>query len=235
MKPEQLTAAMMPGHNRTGLAPHPDLLEEMVEGTSEFGPTSHGGPESMAHIRIRYAREADPHGTMPPADVAAERMPLLDKLGARLQFERTGVRLYDALLSKFDAYGGFTGGPERADLEHIRSEEKEHLTLCQRMIQRIGGDPTAITPCANLQATASRGIMDVLVDPRTSFLEGLETILIAELTDNESWRMLKGAVQLLGERELEAEVARAERTEEEHLRKLREWLAVAEGLRAKLT
>jgi rubrerythrin len=205
---------------------HPELLQAMVEGTREFGPTSHGGAEQIANLRIRYAREADPHATMPPSPrVEASRLPLLDKLGARLQFERTGVRLYEALISKLDAYGSFEGGPSRADLEHIRDEEKQHLALVQRLIQRIGGDPTAMTPSANLEATASRGVMDVLVDPRTTFRECLETIVIAELADHESWRALVRLTSKL-DPNMSLEVARAEETEDQHLEKLRAWLSV---------
>jgi rubrerythrin len=205
---------------------HPELLEEMVAGTREFGPTSHGGPELIANLRIRYAKEADPLATMPPApDVEARYLPLLDKLGARLQFERTGVRLYEALISKLDAYGGFEGGPSRADLERIRDEEKQHLQLVHTLIRRIGGDPTAMTPSANLQAIASRGVMDVLVDPRTTFRECLETIVIAELADHESWRALVRQASKL-DPNMSLEIARAEETEDQHLEKLRAWLAV---------
>jgi rubrerythrin len=205
---------------------HPELLAAMIEGTREFGPTSHGGAEQIANLRIRYAKEADPQATMPPSPkVAQDRMPLLDKLGARLQFERTGVRLYEALISKLDAYGGFEGGPSRADLEHIRDEEKQHLALVQTLIQRIGGDPTAMTPSANLEATASRGVMDVLVDPRTTFRECLETIVIAELADHESWRALVRLTSKI-DPNMSLEIARAEETEDQHLKKLRAWLTV---------
>jgi hypothetical protein len=44
---------------------------------------------------------------------------LLDKLGERLAFERSGTRLYEALVSKHDAFGSFSGGPSREDLEHV--------------------------------------------------------------------------------------------------------------------
>ena len=47
----------------------------------------------------------------------------MDKLGERLAFERAGTRLYEALVSKYDAYGSFTGGPSRDDLEHVMQEE----------------------------------------------------------------------------------------------------------------
>lgn len=184
-----------PGNNHTGLAPHPKERDDMVQGAREFKPTSSGGPDEIAKLRIAYARAGGPHGTMSAASVDAAWLPVLDKLGARLQFERTGTRLYDALISKLDAYGGFDGGPTRPQLVEIRDQEHGHALLAQELIRGLGGDPTMVTPCASLQATASRGIVDVLVDPRTSLIDCLETILIAELADQDSWAALARAAR----------------------------------------
>lgn len=234
MRTPQTTPSSQPGKNRTGILPHPDLLEQMVEGTAEFRPTSRGGPEMLADVRVRYAKDAEPAGTMPPATkLPVERLPLLDKLGARLQFERTGTRLYEALISKLDAYGTFASGPSREDLVEIRDEEHRHALLVQEIITKLGGDPTAITPCANLQGTASRGIGDVLLDPRTNLLECLEIIIIAELADVESWRSLVVAAEPLGNAKLVEELREAEKTEEEHLLKVRSWIAAGQALREK--
>ena len=224
----QIGNVTRPGDNHTGIALHPEMAAEMIEGTAEFGPTSSGGAELLAEARVRAAKLSSPVATMPPSpNVLVERLPLLDKLGARLQFERTGVRLYDALISKYDAYGTFEGGPSREDLEHIRQEELRHFALVHAAIERLGGDPTVVTPCANLQAVASRGICDVLVDPRTTLVECLDAILVAELADDESWDQLAAATGLAGEGELEMQVREAEQTEAEHLEKVRRWLAAA--------
>lgn len=225
-----------PGENRTGITQHPDLVAEMIEGTTEFGPTSRGGAEALAANRVRVAKDSAPAATMPPArDVPVERLPLLDKLGARLAFERTGVRLYQALLSKLDAFGSFRGGPSRADLEHIRDEEQRHLTIAQNLIVRLGGDPTVVTPCANLQAVASLGICQVLTDPRTTLIECLDAIIVAELADHESWEQLAQMIASLGDKQVEAAIREAERTEAEHLTKVRAWLTAAAALVTKHT
>jgi rubrerythrin len=228
----QVTNITRPGDNHTGIALHPELAAEMVEGTAEFGPTSSGGAEQLARARVRAAEISESAGTMPPAlGTPVERLPLLDKLGARLAFERTGVRLYEALISKLDAYGTFDGGPSREDLEHIRDEELQHFALVQALIVNLGGDPTAVTPCANLQATASRGIGDVLVDPRTNLVECLDAILIAELADHESWEQLLRAA---ADEQFQQQIQKAERTEAEHLSKVRVWIAAAARLAAKV-
>lgn len=224
----QITNITRPGANHTGVSLQPELAAEMIEGTSEFGPTSSGGADLLAQNRIRAAKESEPVATMPPSrDIPLERLPLLDKLGARLGFERTGTRLYQALISKLDAYGTFRGGPSRGDLEHIRDEEHQHMQLCQKLIVELGGDPTTVTPCANLQATASRGIGDVLVDPRTTLVECLDAILVAELADLASWELLAKTAVLAGEKGLEAQLREAERHETDHLAKVRSWIEAA--------
>lgn len=234
MKP-QLENAMRPGKNHTGLELHPEERDAMARGAHEFPPTSSGGAAQLAEVRVRYAREGEPHATMPRARVGAAKLPLLDKLGARLQFERTGTRLYDALISKLDAYGRFDGGPTRAQLLEIREEELGHALLVQDLIRELGGDPTVVTPCASLQATASRGIGDVLVDPRTSLVECLDAILVAELADQESWTQLVRIAEPLGDTALSAKLAKAHKTELEHLAKVRGWIEAADRARRQLT
>lgn len=230
----QIAHIVQPGENRTGITQHPDLVAEMIEGTTEFGPTSRGGVEALAANRLRVAKESAPAATMPPAmDVPLDRLPILDKLGARLAFERTGTRLYQALIGKLDAYGSFRGGPTRADLERIRDEELHHFGIAQELIVRLGGDPTVVTPCANLQLTASVGICQVLTDPRTTLIEGLDAIIVAELTDHESWEMLIRAIAPLGDKQIEGQIREAERVEAEHLTKVRTWLTAAAGLASK--
>jgi hypothetical protein len=224
MKPQNTNSAQ-PGDNHTGIALHPEYAIEMLDGTQEFGPTSGGGPELLATNRVRVAAMSDPMGTMPAAtSVPAVQLLLLDKLGARLQFERLGTRLYDALISKIDAYGTFSGGPSRDDLVEIRDDEHGHMQLAQDLIVQLGGDPTVVTPCANLQSVASRGIGDVLMDPRTTLLECLDAILVAELTDRESWEAVADLAETVAP-ELEPALRETEQTEAEHLERVRGWTA----------
>jgi rubrerythrin len=153
----------------------------------------------------------------------------LDKLGERLAFERSGTRLYDALLSKYDAYGSFTGGPSRGDLEHVRDEEYRHFTLLQTAIEQLGGDPTAVTPSADIQLTAAHGVNAVTVDPRTTLLQSLEAALIAELADNACWEALIELAQGAGEDTLVRQFQEALRNERDHLRKVQAWVAAGQG------
>lgn len=230
------------GTNRTGMAAAPQRGQEMRTGMEEFPPTSQGSAQDIAQVRIAYAKEAEPLGSVPaPAGltkkgrtaakaVQGEQPTLfMDKLGERLAFERSGTRLYEALVSKYDAFGSFTGGPSRDDLEHIRQEEYGHFTMLQSVIEQLGGDPTAVTPSANLHATAAHGITMVIVDPRTTLLQSLEAILVAELADHACWEALVEFAQEAGEETLVQQFAQARVTEEEHLMKVRHWLAAGQG------
>jgi rubrerythrin len=230
------------GTNRTGVAAAPERSQEMLTGMEEFPPTSQGSALDTAQVRIAYAKEAEPIGSVPMPEgwqnkvrtavkvvQGAQPTLFMDKLGERLAFERAGTRLYEALISKYDAYGSFSGGPSKADLEHILEEEYRHFTMLQSVIEQLGGDPTAVTPSANLHATASQGLPKVLTDPRTTLLQSLEAILIAELADNACWEALVELAQQAGEDELVPQFESACATEQEHLTKVRTWLAAAQG------
>ena len=70
----------------------------------------------------------------------------LDKLGERLAFERSGTRLYEALVSKHDAFGSFAGGPSKGDLEAILQEEYRHFTMLSVYDQAAGRGPHGRDP-----------------------------------------------------------------------------------------
>lgn len=220
------------GDNKTGVAMHPRRTAAMVKGTREFPPSSRGSEENLAAVRIDYGSEAPPVGSLPPAlDARPDESTIvfLDKLGARLAFERTGVRLYDAILAKHRALGGFDGGPSRAELQRIRNEEHAHFLLLCRATESLGADPTAVTPSADVQATSSIGVVQVITDPRTTLLAALDAILIAELADNDSWEALIELARHAGHDDLAESFIGALRDEVEHLENVRRWLAAGEG------
>ena len=53
------------GTNRTGIAAAPQRSQEMRTGMEEFPPTSEGSAQDIARVRIAYAKEAEPLGSMP--------------------------------------------------------------------------------------------------------------------------------------------------------------------------
>jgi bacterioferritin (cytochrome b1) len=230
------------GPNRTGIAQAARQVKLMLEAVDEFSP-----PSSISTLRIdterqTYITEADSVGSIPPQqkgkpksaastpDMQAMSL-LLDKLGERIAFERTGTRLYDALITKFLALSnsldsGSAPGGEAAleSLRKIRADELGHFQMLCECVKTLGGDPTAQTPCADVTATASMGLMQVITDPRTTFAQSLSAILTAELTDNAGWEMLIELAAKVGQTELSGRFTEALATEEEHLETVRTWL-----------
>lgn len=230
------------GRNKTGIGSSRKESERMIEGTNEFLPSTIGDGREIAEVRAHYAKDADRLGSVPPpanlsgmAKTAINSVrgtrptQFVDKLGERLAFERTGVRLYEALISKYDVFGGFEGGPERSELEEILLEEHEHFRLLTEVVTKLGGDPTVMTPSADFHATLSKGVLEVTVDPRTTFAQCLEAALVAELADNECWEALVELARQNGEDEAASRFARALEEEAEHLKNVRAWLAAAQN------
>jgi rubrerythrin len=229
------------GDNRTGTARAKERCEEMLRGNPEFAPQPALEEESdgaIAEVRRAYAGEAEPIGSVPPPASAkqvgkaaaakvkgASPSVLVDKLGARLAFERSGVRLYEALLSKFDVFGTFDGGPTRSELETIHEQEHKHFIMLKNAIEKLGGDPTAVTPSADVEATLSMGVQAVMVDPRIDCGQALEAALVAELVDNDGWDGLIEVVTEAGEDELAVQFELARQEEREHLASARRWLS----------
>jgi rubrerythrin len=230
------------GMNRTGIGTSPLLSKEMVEGVEEFLPQTPGDEREIARARGDYARDAEPIGSVPPPltargmlKTAGQAMKgesptqFIDMLGARLAYERSGTRLYEALLSKFDALGSFPGGPARTDLEQIVADEYRHFQLLDSTLVRLGADPTVMTPSADLEATISKGAFEVVLDPRTSLAQCLQAILVVELADNDCWDALLQLARNRGEDDAAEKFAGALTQEQEHLTKVRGWLAASQG------
>lgn len=226
------------GTNRTGMATSPLDSKELIDAAQANPPSSPGSEADAAAVRTEHARESGTVGSVPPpaslkgmvkaaGELIQGRPPalLIDKLGERLQFERSGTRLYEAMIAKYDADGGFEGGPSRADLEAIRDDELRHFDLLRRALERLGADPTAMTPGANMIGLASSGVLAVAVEPRIDFGQSLQALLVAELTDNDGWGMLIDMATAYGQDEMAAEFRVAQLHEARHLELVRSWLS----------
>ena len=226
------TAARMTG-NRTGIQTSPELAEELIEGATSAAPSSEGNAEEIAESRGEYISEGFPIGSMPVVPVSEEgeadeeeigMAVLLDKLSERLAFERTGTRLYEALLNKCEMLCEAVPGPTLEEIEQIGREELEHFLLLNDTIAGLGGDPTVQSPCADVTGVASMGLLQVLTDPRSSMAHCLSAMLTAELTDNAGWELLIKLADNLGYDEMKTEFEAALADEERHLLNVRTWL-----------
>ena len=228
------------GLNRTGIQTSPLASKEAIQGAQEGLPSSEGDEQGIIQTRQVYAEESSGMGSVPvPATFkgilstakeffkGTKPTVFIDKLGERLGFERTGVRLYEAALGKYDLHGTWDGGPSREQLEKIMNDELSHFVLVREAIEKLGADPTALTPSANLVSVASKGVPEVLVDPRTNLVQCLEALMMAELTDNAGWELLVELAQSLGQLELAEQFEQALMAEAEHLQLVRNWLSAA--------
>jgi tRNA isopentenyl-2-thiomethyl-A-37 hydroxylase MiaE len=224
------------GMNRTGsqLAPH--RAKEMLEAAGQTRPN--GSPSDFMRARAEIAAKAPPVGTVPPpgtvkgmAKTAMKALQgekasvFVDKLGARLAFERTGVRLYDAFLAKLPAGKTSEGTLTVEAVRQIRDDELSHFHLVREAIETLGADPTAMTPCANLSGVEGAGLVMVLTDPRFTITQCVDALLVAELADNDSWKMLIAMAEALGQDDLARRFTDALAAEDRHLLQVRRWAA----------
>ncbi len=223
------------GMNRTGIASSRVASKKVERALPSAGASPLETP-SIASVRTQHSRAANTVRTMPPlasskggvrsAVTAAKDQKLtvlLDLLAERLAFERIGTRLYEALLAKHAAADHLPGGPTQIDLQCLRDEEQAHMHLLSSTLLSLGGDPTAMTPGANLAEVATSGVLQVLTDPRTTLTEALRAILVLELTDNDAWDLLVQFAQALGHDDLSVRFSAALAEEKQHLERVRAW------------
>ncbi|HVJ88411.1 MAG TPA: ferritin-like domain-containing protein [Labilithrix sp.] len=225
------------GKNRTGIELSPLDKRDMLEVTEMTTPSTLADGEALAQARAEFIQDAEVIGSVPPpasakgvvtTGVAAikgvKNTVWIDKLGERLAFERTGIRLYEAVADKCEASEPLPLGPTLQELRHIQAEELAHFDLVREAMSDLGADPTAMTPSADLAAVQSLGLIKVVRDARTSFKQSLEAMLVAELIDNDGWSLLIELTRNAGNDELAERFEAARVTEQEHLEKLRRWV-----------
>lgn len=242
------------GPNRTGAALAPAALEAMNEAATALSPPPDLSLSALAAGKAVYIGEAEAVGSVPMPETAKGLAKtglaliqggapdlLIDKLGERLAFERSSTRLYEALIAKYQASmstganpltpvgppDGAAGTVPEAPMDilvRIREEELAHFHLLQRAVLHLGGDPTAQTPCADVAAVASTGIMQVLNDPRTTLAQCLNAMLTAEMTDNAGWELLIRLADAAGQTDMVRQFTTALLDERSHLEIIQTWL-----------
>lgn len=229
------------GMNRTGMQMSPFDASEMQSGMpASMTPATPGDDSALADMRSSYIAQAEPLGSVPlPGAVRGafttgasmlagdEPQLLLDKLGERLAFERTGTRLYDALITKFDTLQDGSTSMTLADLQQIRQDEARHFAIVADAIETLGGDPTSQTPCADLVGVEAMGLMQVVTDPRTTIAQSLHAMLVAELTDQAGWEMLIAVAEDQKQSSMITDFTVALNEERVHLQQVQTWFEEA--------
>jgi rubrerythrin len=224
------------GVNRTGTSISPLDSHKTIKGAQELSPTAEGDASGIAANRISYIKEAQSIGSIPlpltlkgitesiQEQIMTGNHALMDKLGERAVFERIGTRLYEALIVKYEASEHKERLPEIARIQQFFLEELKHFQLVSEMIIKHGGDPTALTPAADISSVASAGWSQVIMDPRTTFLQSLEMILQAELIDNAGWELLIEIAERSGLNDLAIIFQQALDEEAFHLVTVKQWV-----------
>jgi ferritin-like protein len=229
------------GVNRTGIQMSPIDTSAMAKDEQQLMPAVPDGVGAINTLRSSYITKAEPIGSVPvPGTIKGafttgvsmltgnSPQLLLDKLGERMAFERTGTRLYDALITKVMAQQELGVATLPVDrLMAIREEEASHMALVADAIAGLGGDPTSMTPCADIAGVEAMGLVQVLNDPRSSVMQSLHAILVVELTDNDGWDMLILLANAQNHHELGTRFTAAREREREHLQLVQGWFQQA--------
>lgn len=227
------------GSNKTGVDMSPLLSKKMVEGTKKLQLDGEDGYTNIALLEQFYLDNDEPLGSVPmPGTVkgvvkSAGKMltghhpeVFLNKLGERLAFERSGVRIYEQLILKCEhqAANGLDGLKLPIEqLQEFRDQEAEHFQLLVECMEILGADPTAQTPDADASGVAASGLMKVISDPRTSVSQSLEAMLSIELTDNAAWELLIKLAEDMSLPDMAEKFRHALVQENTHLEYVKQW------------
>ncbi|WP_333876919.1 ferritin-like domain-containing protein [Methylobacter sp.] len=222
------------GLNKTPTQLHPVMTQSMVDGYEEFPPHAEDIAIDAFTMRKKYIQNSEQLGSVPLPNTLRGAVSLsvqaiqgnspsilIDKLGQRLAYERSGVRLYDALITKCKSVEPVI---DTTVLEQFRNDEAGHFALVQDCIRSMGGDPTAQTPCADSSGMIAMGLIQVINDPRSSIPQCVEAMLIAELTDLAAWELLIRIVDESGLSDYMTRFQQAKLTEDNHMRTIKKWL-----------
>jgi hypothetical protein len=227
------------GSNKTGIDMSPIHSKQMLEASEQLDLADEMSYSTGQTLKQTFIEEAGPLGSVPlPGTIKGVAKALLkaatghrpevfiNKLGERLAYERSGVRLYDALLLKCE-YTIASGMVENLiDINQLilfRNQEAEHFDLLTQSLKRLGADPTAQTPDADAIGVAASGMMKVITDPRASICQSLEALLAVELADNAAWDLLIKLAEDMGMSDMATDFRKALQQEDLHLATVRQW------------
>lgn len=225
------------GMNRTGIQMSPFDSTKMQSASPAAPAAPLSEDTAYSAVRNAYISAADPIGSVPLPGSATGMVTsgieaitgnnpkiFIDKLGERLAFERTGTRMYDAFIAKFEAASEQnTTSMTLADLQRLRGDEARHFGLLVQAIDTLGADPTAETPAADLAGVESLGLVKVVSDPRTTLTQSLHAILIGELADNAGWDLLIALAREQHQSAMADDFTAALQEEQEHLQLIQRW------------
>lgn len=226
------------GANKTGIDMSPLMSKDMMNNEGLYMGEKQADGEREAMERA-YLEEADALGSVPlpgtlkgavksTMKMATGKHPeeFINKLGERLAYERSGVRIYEKMIAKCEHSRVGDQLDMRVPISRLREfrdQEAEHFHLLVECMEQLGADPTAQTPDADASAVAASGVMKVIMDPRTSISQSLEAMLTLELSDNAAWDILIKLADDMSLPDMADRFRHAHQQEETHLREVQQW------------
>lgn len=226
------------GANKTGIDMSPLMSKDMMDTEGLYMGETHDTQES-SEMHQFYLKDADALGSVPlPGTVkgaikstlkmATGKHPeaLINKLGERLAFERSGVRIYEQLIAKCEHSRMGNQMAIEIPIERLREfrdQEAEHFQMLVECMKTLGADPTAQTPDADASGVAASGLMKVIMEPRTSVSQSLEAMLTLELTDNAAWDLLIKLADDMSLADMVSQFQHAHQQEQIHLEQVQQW------------
>jgi rubrerythrin len=227
------------GANKTGIDMSPIHSKKMLEASEQLVHDSMSGRESLDTFEQYYLENADALGSVPlPGTVKGvvkstvktltghHPEVFINKLGERLAYERTGIRVYEQLINKCEYTVNNNPGHFQVPIDllwEFHNQEAEHFELLVNCIKKLGADPTAQTPDANASGVASSGLLKVISDPRTSISQSLQAMLAIELADNAAWELLIKLAEDMNLPDMAELFEQALTQENIHLAHVRQW------------
>jgi rubrerythrin len=157
-----------------------------------------------------------------------QRQVLLDKLSEFLMVEQGGLQLYTVARERC------TVPALKKRYEEFLQETAQHRQVLVQLIERLGGDPSYISPTARLAQVKAQSLLQtaLAVDGLSAEevqANDLENLLLAETKDHADWSLLSKLAEQADDPEvkqaLQAVVAEVEAQEDEHLQWARETLS----------
>jgi bacterioferritin (cytochrome b1) len=150
-------------------------------------------------------------------DLAAKnRDKVIDLLNERLTFERSGVKLYDAILANMRSSSSADVARMLPSMTEHRNHEKEHEEWLEEQIRALGGDAHGKTEMSRLVTAESSGVEEVVLRDK-DLGHQLHALLTAELVDNAGWELLLELADDADDAVARREFRKRLHEEEEHL------------------
>lgn len=160
---------------------------------------------------------------------------LANRLRQRLAFARTGIELYEALITRFERTLSSTSADvvSMDTLRRFREEQYQRMTLLEKILSGLGIDPSVPPSPAEDGLLAAMGLPRVIQEPKTTELQCLEAVQLVEFSDNTAWDNLQDLCLEMGLSTVIAHFSKPLSQGKIHQETLTDWIALLLLARAK--